>query len=90
MSMVQTLLLPLPKAHKLIPEIVARWNRSKGRVDEMTCYLDGMTFYFSKGYVKAAAGEQKRSLLRAGAVEGLSLILMTRIPPIRNASELDV
>jgi hypothetical protein len=35
--------------------------------------------------------ESKREgLLRAGAVEGLSLILMTRIPPIRNASELDV
>lgn len=52
MSMVQTLLLPLPKAHKLIPEIVARWNRSKGRVDEMTCYLDGMTFPFPKGTSK--------------------------------------
>ncbi len=65
MSMVQMLLLPLPKAHKLIPEIVARWNRSKGRVDEMTCYLDGMTFYFSKGYVKAAAGEQKRRFVKS-------------------------
>ena len=61
MSMVQTLLLPLPKAHKLIPEIVARWNRSKGRVDEMTCYLDGMTFPFPKGTSKQQQGFQDYS-----------------------------
>ncbi len=36
--------LPLPKAHKFFSEIVARWNRSKGRIDDMTCYLDGMNF----------------------------------------------
>ena len=44
--------LPLPKAHKIIPEIKARWNHSKGRVDEMTRYLDGMNFPFSKGMPK--------------------------------------
>jgi hypothetical protein len=52
MSMVRTTKLPLPKAHKLIPEIVARWNRSKGRIDEMTRYLDGMGFPFPKGTPK--------------------------------------
>ena len=40
------------KAHKIVPEIVARWNRSKGRVDEMTRYLDGMTFPVPKGTPK--------------------------------------
>jgi hypothetical protein len=52
LSMIQKTLLPLPRAHKIIPEIVARWNRSKGRVDEMTRYLDAMTFPFSKGTPK--------------------------------------
>ncbi len=52
MDMVQMTQLPLQKAHKLIPEIVARWNRSKGRIDEMTRYLDGMTFPFPKGTPK--------------------------------------
>ena len=52
MDMVQKTQLPLPKAHKLIPEIVARWNRSKGRIDEMTRYLDGMTFPLPKGTPK--------------------------------------
>jgi hypothetical protein len=52
MSMVQSTKLPLPKAHKLIPEIVARWNRSKGRIDEMTRYLDGMAFPFPRGTPK--------------------------------------
>ena len=50
--MVQQTQLPLPKAHKIIPEIVARWNRSKGRIDEMTRYLDGMNFPFAKGTPK--------------------------------------
>jgi hypothetical protein len=45
-------LLPLPKAHKIIPENISRWNHSKGRVDEMTHYLDGMTFPFPKGTPK--------------------------------------
>jgi hypothetical protein len=52
MNMIQTTKLPLPKAHKIIPEIVARWNRSKGRIDEMTRYLDGMSFPFPKGTPK--------------------------------------
>ena len=52
MDMVRTTQLPLPKAHKLIPEFVARWNRSKGRIDKMTRYLDGMTFPFPKGTPK--------------------------------------
>jgi hypothetical protein len=29
-------MVALPNSHKIIPEIVARWNPSKGRVDEMT------------------------------------------------------
>ena len=49
LQMVQHTQLPLPKAHKIIPEIVARWNCSKGRIDEMTCYLDGMNFLFAWG-----------------------------------------
>ena len=52
MRMVLSTMLPLPKAHKIIPEIVARWNRSKGRVDEMTRYLDGMDFPFARGTPK--------------------------------------
>ncbi len=52
LQMVQQTQLPLPKAHKIIPEIVARWNRSKGRIDEMTRYLDGMNFPFAKGIPK--------------------------------------
>jgi hypothetical protein len=36
LSMVQTTQLPQPKAQKTIPEIMARWNHSKRRVDEMT------------------------------------------------------
>jgi hypothetical protein len=52
MDMVRKTQLPLPKAHKVIPEIVARWNRSKGRIDEMTRYLDGMTFPLPKGTPK--------------------------------------
>jgi hypothetical protein len=50
--MVRNTMLALPKAHKIIPEIVSRWNRSKGRVDEMTRYLDGMNFPFAKGSPK--------------------------------------
>ena len=40
--------LPLPKARKTVPKIVARWNRSKGRIDEMTRSLDSMSFFFTK------------------------------------------
>jgi hypothetical protein len=47
--MIKKTQLPLPKVHKIIPEIVARWNQSKGRVDEMTRYLDGRSFPFPKG-----------------------------------------
>ena len=50
--MVQQTQLPLPKAHKIIPEIIARWNRSKGRIDVMTRYLDRMNFPFAKGTPK--------------------------------------
>jgi hypothetical protein len=52
LTMIQTTQLPLPKAHKILPVIVARWNRSKGRVDEMTRYLDGIDFPFPKGTPK--------------------------------------
>ena len=52
LTMVQTTQLPLPQAHKIIPEVVARWNRSKGQVDEMTRYLDGMSFPVPKGTPK--------------------------------------
>ncbi len=34
--MVRNTMLPLPKAHKIIPEIVSRWKHSKCRVNEMT------------------------------------------------------
>ena len=50
--MVQSTQLSLPKAHKIIPEIVPWWNRLKGRVDKMTRYLDGMNFSFAKGTPK--------------------------------------
>jgi hypothetical protein len=50
--MVQTKQLPFPKAHNIIPEVVARWKWSKGRMDEMTRYLDGMSFLLCKGKPK--------------------------------------
>lgn len=37
---------------KIIPEIVARWNCSTDRGDEMTWYLCNMNFWFSKGTPK--------------------------------------
>lgn len=49
LAMVQKTELPIPKVRKIIPEIVARWNRSKGRKDEMTYHLDGMSFPFIIG-----------------------------------------
>ena len=49
--MVQTTLLRLPKARKVIPQIAARWNHFKGRVDEMTRYDDCM-IPFAKGTLK--------------------------------------
>ena len=52
LSMIQTTQLPLPKARKVIPKIVARWNRSKGRIDEMTRSLYSMNFIFTKGSAK--------------------------------------
>ena len=44
MEMVDKTKLPLPMARKIVPAIVARWNKIKGRIDEMTRYLDAMTF----------------------------------------------
>ena len=52
LSMIQARQLPLPKAKKIIPEIVARWNRSKGRIDKMTRSLDLKNFIFTKGSAK--------------------------------------
>ncbi len=51
-NVTQRKMLLLPKAHKIIPEILARWNFSKGRADEMTCILDSMNFTFTKGMPK--------------------------------------
>ena len=45
-------MVALPNSHKIIPEIVVRWNQSKGRVDEMTRYLYGMSFPLPKGKPK--------------------------------------
>jgi hypothetical protein len=50
--MIQTTQLPLLKARKIISEIVARWNRSKGRIDKMMRSLDSMNFIFTKGSAK--------------------------------------
>ena len=44
--------LALPKAHKIIPEIVAGWNWPKEHVDQMTRYLDAMNFPLPKGTPK--------------------------------------
>ncbi|KAL7546478.1 hypothetical protein ACHAWF_009809 [Thalassiosira exigua] len=44
--------LPLPHAKKIIPSIVAFWNRCKGRIDEMTRHLDDMSFTFRRGTPK--------------------------------------
>ncbi len=52
LQMVQQTQLPLPKAHKIILEIVARWNHSKGGIDEMTHHLDGINFPFAKSTPK--------------------------------------
>ncbi len=44
--------LPLPRAQKIIPVIVTRWNFCKGRIDEMTRHLDRMQFDFTRATPK--------------------------------------
>ena len=44
--------LPLPTAKRIVPRVVSTWNRSKGRIDEMTQHLDKTMFLFSKGTPK--------------------------------------
>ncbi len=39
-------------AKKILPVIVTTWNRSKGRIDEMTRHLDDMVFLFPRGTPK--------------------------------------
>ena len=46
MEMVLKAGLPLPAALKILPAIVVKWNRCKGRIDEMTRHLDDMIFKF--------------------------------------------
>lgn len=43
---------PLPSSKRIVPRIVAHWNKSKGRIDEMTRHLDDMLFHFSHGTPK--------------------------------------
>jgi len=52
MDMVEKAQLPLPLAKKIVPTIVAWWNRCKGRIDEMTRHLDEMGFIFRRGTIK--------------------------------------
>ena len=52
MEMVLKAGLPLPAALKILPAIVVKWNRCKGRIDEMTRHLDDMIFKFRRGSAK--------------------------------------
>ena len=36
--------IPLPRAKRIVPSIVARWNKGKGPVDEMSRYLSTLHF----------------------------------------------
>ena len=56
--MVQAAKMPLPRALRIAPRIVAMWNRRKGRIDEMTRLLEDMKFYI------AQASPKQKLLLR--------------------------
>ena len=81
MNMIQKTQLPLPKAHKIIPEIVARWNRSKGRVDEMTRYLDAMNFPLPKGTPKQQLVMHEFKKMAVNVCFILKHCFPARIPP---------
>ena len=81
LQMVQQTQLPLPKAHKIIPEIVARWNHSKGRIDEMIYYLDGMNFPFAKGTPKQRLVMREFKKMAVNVCFMLKHCFPTRKPP---------
>ena len=82
LTMVQKTQLPLPKAHKIIPEIVARWNRSNGRVDEMTRYLDAMSFPLAKGTPKQMLVMREFKKMAVNVRFVLEHCFPSRLPPI--------
>merc|ERR1711862_1002355 len=51
-EMVEKTQLPLPIAYALVPVIVTRWNRCKGRIDEMTRLLSHMNFVYRRASAK--------------------------------------
>jgi hypothetical protein len=44
--------MPLPRAKRIVPSIVAFWNKGKGRIDEMSRYLLNMKWPFTKATPK--------------------------------------
>jgi hypothetical protein len=40
--------MPLPAAKRIVPAIVAFWNKGKGRIDEMSRYLKEMHWYLAQ------------------------------------------
>ena len=44
--------MPLPRALRIVPRIVAMWNRRKGRIDKMTRLLEDMKFYIAQASPK--------------------------------------
>ena len=52
MMMIEKAQLLLPRAKKIIPAVVAKWNCCKGCIDEMTRHLDETDFIFRRGTPK--------------------------------------
>jgi hypothetical protein len=40
--------MPLPRAKRIVPAIVAFWNKGKGRIDEMSRYLKELFWYLAQ------------------------------------------
>ena len=51
-KLVRAAKMPLPRALRIVPRIVAMWNRRKGRIDEMTRLLEDMKFYIAQASPK--------------------------------------
>ena len=67
-DMVETTGLPLPRVKKIIPRLIVKWNCCKGRIDEMTRFLDEMMFVFRRGTPKQllVMREIKKMVLSVG------------------------
>ena len=82
LNMIKKTQLPFPKAHKIIPDIVARWNRLKGRVDKMTRYFDGMNFPLPKGTPKQQLVMRKFKKMAVNVHFVMKHCFPARLPPM--------